>query len=161
MTYPITPAIRMLRQYEISFETHLFSYIEKGGTAHSSAALGVAEHSVIKTLIMQDADKRPLCVLMHGDCQVSTKALARYVGTKQVTPCDPAVAEKHSGYQVGGTSPFGLRNPMPIFVEDTVLSLPLIYINGGGRGFLVAISPVVLVDILKAQPVQITRKITV
>jgi Cys-tRNA(Pro) deacylase len=157
MDHPVTAAIRVLRQHDVAFEPHQFEYVEKGGTTHSSAALGVAEHAVIKTLIMQDADKKPLCVLMHGDCQVSTKALARHLGTKSISPCQPDVAEKHSGYQVGGTSPFGLRHPMPIYVEATILSLPRIFINGGKRGFLVAIAPDVLTRVLGAKPVTVAQ----
>lgn len=153
----MTPALRVLKQHNIEFTTHEFQYIDKGGTSHSSATLGVSEHTIIKTLIMQDADKKPLCILMHGDCEVSTKALARHLNTKSITPCNPNVAEKHSGYQVGGTSPFGLRTTMPIYVEDSVLDLPRILINGGGRGFLVAIDPKVLKDVLNAQPVLVAQ----
>lgn len=155
--YAVTPAIRVLRQFDVAFEPVSFPYIEKGGTAHSSSILGVSEHMIVKTLIMQDAGKKPLCILMHGDCEVSTKAMARHLNTKSVMPCPPSVAEKHSGYQVGGTSPFGLRTTMPIFVQSTVLDLPELLINGGGRGFLVKIRPQVLVDVLRATPVNVAQ----
>lgn len=157
MSHPITQAIRVLRQHNVAFEPFEFQYAEKGGTSHSSAMLGITEHEVIKTLIMQDAHKKPLCVLMHGDCEVSTKALARHIGTKSVDPCPPNIAEKHSGYQVGGTSPFGLRTTMPIYVEATILDLEKIYINGGGRGFLVRIASKTLTDVLKAAPVHVAQ----
>jgi len=153
MDFPVTAAIRVLREHKVQFEPHQFPYVEKGGTTHSSAALGVDEHVIVKTLIMEDADKKPLCVLMHGDCEVSTKNLARHLGTKSINPCKPDVADKHSGYQIGGTSPFGLRHPMPIYAEQTILELPRIFINGGKRGFLVAIDPKVLVDVLNVKPI--------
>lgn len=156
--HPITPAIRVLRQHKVSFEPFLFVYLEKGGTAHSSATLGVPEHVVIKTLIMQNTEKKPLCVLMHGDCEVSTKTLARLLKTKSVEPCAAVIAEKFSGYQVGGTSPFGLRSTMPIYVESTILTLPEIYINGGGRGFLVKIDPQELLRVLNATPVSVSQE---
>jgi Cys-tRNA(Pro) deacylase len=140
--YPATPVTRLLESHKVAFTPHLFEYVEKGGTRHSSAVLGVPEHIVIKTLLFERADKKPICVLMHGDQKVSEKALARALGERQVRPCDPAVAERHSGYKVGGTSPFGLRAPMPIAVEATILELPEILINGGRRGFLVALSPI-------------------
>lgn len=157
MDHPVTAAIRVLRQHGVAFEPHLFPYVEKGGTTHSSAALGVPEHEVIKTLIMENAERKPICILMHGDLEVSTKALARLLGTKTITPCKPDVAERHSGYQVGGTSPFGLRNPMPIYVEASVLTLPKIYINGGKRGFLVAIASASLTSVLDAKSVEIAQ----
>lgn len=155
--YPITPAIRTLRQYGVSFEPFLFTYLEKGGTAHSSVSLGVPEHVVIKTLIMETSEKKPLCILMHGDCDVSTKALARHVRTKSIQPCTAVTAEKFSGYQVGGTSPFGLRTTMPIYVEASILDLPEIYINGGGRGFLVKIDPQALCTVLNATAVTVAQ----
>jgi Cys-tRNA(Pro) deacylase len=139
--HPVTMAIRTLRAAKVAFEPHLYAWEPRGGTRASSEALGVDEHAVIKTLIMEDERKQPLCVLMHGDREVSTKQLARTVGVKTITPCAPEVADKHSGYQVGGTSPFGLRRAMPIYMERTILELPTIYINGGARGFLVAIDP--------------------
>jgi Cys-tRNA(Pro) deacylase len=134
-------AVRALRAANVTFEPHLYPWEPRGGTASSSAALGVAEHAVIKTLIFETEARAPLCILMHGDKEVSTKNLARALGTKTVSPCSPEVADRHSGYQVGGTSPFGLRRAMPVYLEKTILDLPLIYINGGARGFLVALDP--------------------
>lgn len=134
-------AIRALRAGGVEFEPHLYTWEPHGGTRGSSDALGVDEHAVIKTLIFEDDSKRPLCVLMHGDREVSAKQLARIVGAKTVGPCAPQVADRHSGYQVGGTSPFGLRHPMPVYMERSILDLPRIYLNGGARGFLVAIDP--------------------
>lgn len=148
-----TPATQWLRRHGVAFEGHPYDYVDRGGTAASAAALGVDEHQVIKTLVMEDETRQPLVVLMHGDCQVSTRALARETGRKRVVPCDPAVAQRHSGYQVGGTSPFGLRKPLPVFVEQTILALPRIWINGGRRGYLVSLDPAVLVQHLQAQPV--------
>jgi Cys-tRNA(Pro) deacylase len=139
--YPITLAIRALRAANVAFEPRLYAYQEHGGTEHSSLALGVDEHWVIKTLIFEDEQKQPLCVLMHGDRGVSAKQLARVLGKKSVGPCRPDVADRHSGYQVGGTSPFGLRRTMTIFMERSILDAPTIYINGGARGFLIAIDP--------------------
>jgi Cys-tRNA(Pro) deacylase len=134
-------AIRALRAGKVSFEPHLYAWEPRGGTAASAAALGVDEHTVIKTLIFEDDRKQPLCILMHGDREVSTKNLARAIGAKTVAPCSPEVADRHSGYQVGGTSPFGLRRQMPIYMQRTIAELPRIHINGGARGFLVAIDP--------------------
>ena len=148
-----TPATAFLRKHGVSFTEHLYRYVEHGGTAESSKQLGVPEHDVVKTLVLQDQDAKPLIILMHGDRQVSLKNLARQIGAKRVEPCKPEVAQRHTGYQVGGTSPFGLRKPLLVFVERSILALPLIYINGGRRGFLVAISPQVLTDLLQAQPV--------
>ncbi len=148
-----TPATQWLRQHGVAFTEHLYDYVEHGGTAESARQLGVAEHAVVKTLVMQDERAQPLIVLMHGDRQVSTKNLARAIGAKSVEPCKPDVAQRHSGYLVGGTSPFGLRKAMPVFVEATVLTLPTICINGGRRGFLVGIAPGVLADTLGAKPV--------
>jgi len=139
--FPITLAVRALRAANVAFEPHLYTWEARGGTGHSSAALGVDEHWVIKTLIFEDDQKQPLCVLMHGDREVSGKNLARLLGKKSVAPCRPEVADRHSGYQVGGTSPFGLRRAMPVYMERTILEAPKIYINGGARGFLVAIDP--------------------
>lgn len=144
MEHPVTAAVRWLRAQKIPFEPHVFPYEEKGGTRHSSEQLGVAEHCVIKTLIMEDDAKKPLVVLMHGDREVSTKSLARQLGVKTILPCNPETAEKHSGYVVGGTSPFGLKKPLPVYAERTIFALPAIYINGGKRGFLVKIAPAVL-----------------
>jgi Cys-tRNA(Pro) deacylase len=140
MDYPTTAAIRVLQQSKVAFEPLLYTYKEHGGTAHSAAELGVAEHLVIKTLVMETDGRVPLIVLMHGDCEVSTKALARTLGVKSVSPCEPAVAQKHTGYMVGGTSPFGTRRTLSVYVERTILDLDKIYINGGKRGFLVAIA---------------------
>ncbi|MBK8063467.1 MAG: Cys-tRNA(Pro) deacylase [Betaproteobacteria bacterium] len=136
-----TPATQFLRAQKVAFEEHFYEYVEKGGTAVSAASLGVSEHAVVKTLMMEDEDARPLVVLMHGDRKVSTKNLARQAGRKRVEPCRPEVAQRHSGYQVGGTSPFGMRKKMPVYLERSVLELPRILINGGRRGFLVAIDP--------------------
>jgi Cys-tRNA(Pro) deacylase len=148
-----TPATQFLRRRGVSFTEHVYDYVEHGGTAESSRQLGVAEFEVIKTLVMQDERAQPLIVLMHGDKQVSTKNLARQIGAKSVEPCKPDVAQRHSGYQVGGTSPFGLRKEMPVYVEETALALPRICINGGRRGYLVGVSPQVLVELLDARAV--------
>jgi Cys-tRNA(Pro) deacylase len=152
-----TPATAFLKAHAVAFTEHPYEYEEKGGTAVSSAKLGVPEHSVIKTLVMEDDEKKPLIVLMHGDKEVSLKNLARQLNKKRVEPCAPDVAQRHSGYQVGGTSPFGLRKPMPVYVERTVLALERIYINGGRRGFLVAIDPRELTRVVDAQPVDAAR----
>lgn len=148
-----TPATQFLREHGVSFTEHVYEYVEHGGTSESSRQLGVPEAEVIKTLVMQDERAQPLIVLMHGDKQVSTKNLARQIGAKSVEPCKPEVAQRHSGYQVGGTSPFGLRKPMPVYVEETALVLPRICINGGRRGYLVGIEPAVLTRLLGATPV--------
>ncbi len=137
--YPVTPAVRLLRDKGIVFEPHLYAYEERGGTKRSAEALCVDEHAVIKTLVMETDSREPLIVLMHGDKEVSTKQLARTLGVKSVAPCDPAVAQKHTGYQVGGTSPFGTRKPIAVYAENTIFDLPVIYINGGKRGFLVSL----------------------
>jgi len=149
-----TPATQLLRANRIEFTEHPYEYQEHGGTSHSAASLGLEEHSVVKTLVMQDQDAKPLIVLMHGDCKVSTKNLARQIGAKSVEPCKPEVANRHSGYLIGGTSPFGTRRAMPVYIEQSILDLPRIAINGGRRGFLVQIDPRVCLDLLKAQPVQ-------
>ena len=146
---PVTMAIRVLRQHDVAFTPHLYDWEPRGGTAASSAALGVDEHEVVKTLIFEDAARAPLCVLMHGDREVSAKNLARFLGTKQVAPCTPEVADRHSGYQVGGTSPFGLRRAMPVYCERTITTLPRLFINGGARGFLVELAPADLVRVLR------------
>ena len=150
---PETPATTYLRQHNVSFTDHLYTYFEHGGTAESAKQLGVDEHLVVKTLVMQDQDAKPLLILMHGDRQVSLKNFARQIGAKKIDPCKPDVAQRHTGYQVGGTSPFGTRKSLPVYVERSILALPSIYINGGHRGFLVQISPKVLTDLLHAQPV--------
>jgi Cys-tRNA(Pro) deacylase len=149
-----TPATQWLRTHGIVFTEHLYDYVEHGGTAESAQQLGVDEHAVIKTLVMQDERAQPLIVLMHGDKQVSTKNLARAVGVKSTLPCKPEVAQRHSGYLIGGTSPFGFkRERVPVFFEASILELPRICINGGRRGFLVGIEPRVLTDVLGAKPV--------
>ena len=150
-----TPATAFLKKHGVSFTEHPYDYVEHGGTRASSIALGMDEHHVVKTLVMEDETKKPLVVLMHGDREVSTKSLARQIGTKSVTPCKPEVAERHSGYQVGGTSPFGLRKAMPIYVEKTILDLATIAINGGRRGFLVKMDPKELVRVVGATPVEV------
>jgi Cys-tRNA(Pro) deacylase len=150
---PETPATSFLHQHNVDFNGHLYNYIERGGTAESARQLGVDEHAVVKTLVMQDQDAKPLIILMHGDRQVSLKNFARQIGAKKVEPCKPEVAQRHTGYQVGGTSPFGTRKLLPVYVERSILALPAIYINGGHRGFLVQISSKVLTDLLQAQPV--------
>lgn len=139
--HPVTMAVRVLRAQGVAFEPHLYPYEPKGGTAASSCALGVDEHAVIKTLIFEDDTRSPLCILMHGDREVSAKNLARAIGAKAVAPCAPDVADRHSGYQVGGTSPFGLKRAMPIYMQQSILELPRMYINGGARGFLVSMNP--------------------
>jgi Cys-tRNA(Pro) deacylase len=148
-----TPATQFLRKQGVTFTEHPYDYEEHGGTSVSSRELGVDEHAVIKTLVMQDEKAQPMIVLMHGDRSVSTKNLAREIGAKGVEPCKPEVAQRHSGYLVGGTSPFGLKKAMPVYVEASVLALPRICINGGRRGYLVGIAPQVLVDLLGAKPV--------
>lgn len=149
-----TQATQLLRKHQVSFEEHPYPYEEHGGTSVSARELGVPEHDVIKTLVMQDEAAKPLIVLMHGDCKVSTKNLARAIGCKSVEPCKPEVAQRHSGYMIGGTSPFGTKKTMPVYVEQSILDLPRIYINGGRRGFLISLAPQVLLDLLKAKPVQ-------
>jgi len=149
-----TPATQWLRAQGVVFSEHVYDYVEHGGTGESSVQLGVPEHEVVKTLVMQDEAARPLVVLMHGDRQVSTKNLARAIGCKSVEPCKPEVAQRHSGYQVGGTSPFGFRKDVPVYVQETILPLQRILINGGRRGYLVGIVPSVLVEKLHAKAVQ-------
>jgi len=148
-----TPATAALRAAKVAFTAHPYDYVDHGGTAESARQLGLDEHAVVKTLVMQDESARPLIVLMHGDCKVSTKNLARQAGCKSITPCEPEVAQRHTGYQVGGTSPFGLRKRLPVYVERSVLALPRLWINGGRRGFLVGIDPSVLTTLLQATPV--------
>jgi Cys-tRNA(Pro) deacylase len=149
-----TPATQWLKQKKVSYTEHPYDYVDHGGTAESSKQLGVPEHEVVKTLVMQDENGKGLVVLMHGDCKTSTKNLARQIGCKLVEPCKPDVAQKNSGYMVGGTSPFGLRKDMPVYVESSILVLPKIWINGGRRGFLVGLDPQVLVNNLGAKPVE-------
>ncbi len=148
-----TPATQFLRRHGVAFSEHVYEYLEHGGTAESSRRLGVPENEVVKTLVMQDERAQPLLVLMHGDKQVSTKNLARQIGAKSVERCQPDVAQRHSGYLVGGTSPFGTKKALPVYVEASVLALPRICINGGRRGYLVGIAPGVLSAVLGAKPV--------
>jgi Cys-tRNA(Pro) deacylase len=150
-----TPAIHELRRHKIAFTEHTYRYEDHGGTRVSARELGVPEHSIVKTLVMEDERKQPLIVLMHGDREVSTKALAREIGAKTVAPCRPEVAERHTGYLVGGTSPFGTRKRMPVYIERTILDLDRMFVNGGRRGFLVALEPQALVDALGATPVSV------
>lgn len=152
---PMTAAVRVLRGAGIAFTGHLYRYVEHGGTQTFAEAYGVDEHSVIKTLIMEDDAKRPFVVLMHGDREVSTKELARYRGVGTIRPCVPETAERHSGYRVGGTSPLGLRKPMPVYVEEGIFDLPRIFINGGKRGFLVGMDPKDLARVMKTIAVRV------
>jgi Cys-tRNA(Pro) deacylase len=154
-SFPSTPATRLLKDLGVAYTAHAYRYEEHGGTAVSARELGVPEHAVVKTLIMEDEGGRPLVVLMHGDLEVSTKALARQIGAKLVRICKPEVANRHSGYLVGGTSPFGTRKPMPVYVEQTILQLERIFINGGSRGFLVELAPDGLIAALHPIPVQV------
>lgn len=155
---PVTPAIRILRQNKIDFSDHLYSYEERGGTAVSARELGVDEYAVIKTLVMEDENRNPLIILMHGNCEVSTKNLAREIGCKQVSPCDPPTAQKQTGYQVGGTSPFGTKNKLPIYAEATIFELDKIYINGGKRGYLIGLTPKELDKALETIKVHVALK---
>ena len=149
-----TPATQMLKAHQVEFTCHPYEYLEHGGAQHSAQVLGLDPFSVVKTLVMQDQDAKPLLVLMHGNRKVSTKNLARQIGAKSVEPCTPEVANRHSGYLVGGTSPFGTRRAMPVYIEESILALPRIAINGGRRGFLVQIDPQVCVQLLGTTPVQ-------
>ena len=152
---PSTNATRMLKAAGIAYGEHLYRYEDKGGTAVSARELGVPEHAVIKTLVFEDDQRRPFLILMHGDREVSVKELARQIGARGVQPCKPEVADKHSGYQVGGTSPFGTRKAMPVYAEGTIFDLERIWINGGAKGFLVSLAPSVLQDLLKAHAVRV------
>jgi len=154
---PVTPAIRFLREKEIQFKEHLYRYQEHGGTGVGAAELGYPEHILIKTLVMQTDTRKVILVLMHGDCEVSTKKLARLLGAKSVEPCDDRTAVRHTGYVFGGTSPFGTRSSLPVYVEKTVFDLPSILINGGKRGFLVEIDPRVLREILPIEEVEVAN----
>jgi Cys-tRNA(Pro) deacylase len=149
-----TPATQFLTRHGVHFSEHPYRYEEHGGTAVSARELGVDEHHVVKTLVMQDEAAKPLVVLMHGDCMVSTKSLARQIGCKSVAPCAPEVASRHSGYLIGGTSPFGTRKTMPVYIERSILELEKIYINGGRRGYLVGLDPALLASLLPLTPVQ-------
>jgi Cys-tRNA(Pro) deacylase len=155
--FSVTPAIRVLRENQVDFIEHPYKYEEGGGTETAAKSLSVNEHLVIKTLVMEDDEKKPFIVLMHGDKQVSTKNLARVIGVKSVIPCDPHGALKHTGYMVGGISPFGAKEQLPVYVEETILGLPRIFINAGRRGLLVEMSPADLVKVLKPIPVQVAR----
>jgi Cys-tRNA(Pro) deacylase len=157
MNYPITLAIRVLRENNIEFEPHVFEYVEKGGTKHSADVLNVNEHAVVKTLVFETNERKPLIVLMHGDFQVSTKELARVLNVKAVAPVLSERAQKLTGYLVGGTSPFGIKTKMPVYVEKTIFDLKKIYINGGKRGFLIAIEPHVLADVLEVEAVKVKQ----
>jgi Cys-tRNA(Pro) deacylase len=152
---PVTPAIRLLRAAKIPFEGHPYHYVEGGGTAQFARELGVEEHCVIKTLIMEDDGGEPLIVLMHGDRQVSTQALARIIGVKRIAPCAPQIADKHSGYQVGGTSPFGTRRGMQVYCEQGIAALPRIYINGGKRGYIISMATSDALGLLKPTLVEV------
>ncbi|HEX9080015.1 MAG TPA: Cys-tRNA(Pro) deacylase [Desulfuromonadaceae bacterium] len=152
---PVTPAVRLLRSEKVAFTDHLYAYEERGGTAVSARELGIDEHCVIKTLIMEDENKAPMIILMHGDRQVSTRELARAAGKKQVGSCSPETAQKHTGYLVGGTSPFGTRRSMPVYMEESIARLEKIYINGGKRGYLVGMTPEELIRVLKPVPVRV------
>lgn len=155
MKYPMTQAVRVLTEKGIAFAPHLYDYVERGGTSHSAEALGVPEHWVVKTLVMETDERKPLIVLMHGDREVSTKNLARALKVKTVKACKPETAQKQTGYMVGGTSPFGTRHALPVYVERSIFQLPKIYINGGKRGFLVSIDPRILRDLLSVEEVEV------
>ena len=147
--HPATVAVRVLREHGVAFTHHPYAYVERGGTEVSARELGVSEHAVIKTLVMEDDRGNPLLVLMHGDREVSMKNLARLLGVKSIAPCAPATADRHSGYQVGGTSPFGTRRAMPVYMQRSIVELPYVYINGGRRGYLVGMAPTEIVRVLK------------
>jgi len=153
--YPVTMAVRALRQHKVGFTPHLYAWEPRGGTRASAEHLGVDEHVVVKTLIFEDETRTPMCILMHGDREVSAKNLARQLGRKSVGPCAPEVADRHSGYQVGGTSPFGLKRAMPVYCEKSIQALPRVYINGGACGFLVGIDPKDLFRVLQPTPVEV------
>lgn len=152
---PVTPATRLLKQKKVAFKPGLYEYEEHGGTEVAARELGLDEHLVVKTLVLEDEAKKPLIVVMHGDLEVSTKNLARHLGVKTVKPCDPATAAKHTGYMVGGTSPFGTKKRLPVYVEETIFDLKMVAINGGKRGFLMEIDPAVLRELLGAEPVKV------
>jgi len=152
---PVTAAVRVLRQHGVASTDHPYNYEPRGGTAVSARELGIDEHAVIKTLVMEDETRRPFVVLMHGDREVSTKNLARLLKVKSVSPCEPSVADRHTGYQVGGTSPFGTRRAMPAYVERSITTLPYLYVNGGRRGYLVGMTPADLVRVLQPELVDV------
>jgi len=153
--YPVTPAVRELRNYKVNFSQHLYDYVEKGGAAHSAEVLGAELSSVIKTIILENERSEPCVVLMHGDKEISTKNLAREIGGKLLKPCEPEIANKHTGYLVGGTSPFGTRKKMPIYMEKSVSGIEVIYINGGKRGFLISMQTSDLIKILQPMMVSV------
>jgi Cys-tRNA(Pro) deacylase len=155
--YPVTSAVRFLREHQVDFIERPYKYEEHGGTETAAKAFGVDKHLVIKTLVMEDDQKVPFIILMHGDREVSTKALARTIGVKSVNPCSPEVALKHTGYMVGGISPFGTKKPLPVYVEESILSLSKIFINAGRRGLLCEISPLDLIKVINPVPVQVAR----
>jgi Cys-tRNA(Pro) deacylase len=155
---PETQATKFLKAHRVPFSSHLYAYEEHGGTRVSARELNVDEHAVVKTLVFEDENARPLIVLMHGDCKVSTRELARQIGCKKVEPCAPAAANRHTGYLVGGTSPFGTKKQLPVYLEKTILDLPLIYINGGRRGFLVGMHPHDILRMLNPKPVTVALK---
>ncbi len=159
MNHPITPAVRFLRERKIEFTPHVYEYVEKGGTKHSAEVLKIDEHAVVKTLVFETNERKPLIVLQHGDFQVSTKILARVLNVKTIAPAAPERANKLTGYLIGGTSPFGLKTKMPVYAEATIFDLPRIFINGGKRGFLIAIEPKVLEQILEIKKVGVAAKI--
>jgi Cys-tRNA(Pro) deacylase len=150
-----TPATQALKKHKVDFTEHTYEYVDHGGANEAAKQLGLDPHAVVKTLVMEDEQGKPLIIVMHGDREVSTKNLARQAGLKKVAPCHPDVAQRHSGYQVGGTSPFGTRKQMPVWVEADVLTIPVVYINGGRRGYLVGIDPQALVSVLGAKPVSV------
>jgi Cys-tRNA(Pro) deacylase len=152
---PETPATKFLKAQQVAFSSHLYAYEEHGGTQVSARELNVAEHAVVKTLVFEDENAQPLLVLMHGDCKVSTRELARQIGCKKIEPCKPEVATRHTGFLVGGTSPFGTRKQLPVYLEKSILDLPLIYINGGKRGFLVGVHPHDIVRVLQPKIVAV------
>jgi len=154
---PVTRAIRLLRQHNVAFEDHPYRYEAGGGTAQFAREQSVDPHQVIKTLIMENEGKEPLIVLMHGDREVSTRALARHIGCKSINPCQAATADRHSGYQVGGTSPFGTRRIMPVYCEQGILKLPRIYINGGRRGYIISMAPQALLQVLQPELVSVCQ----
>jgi len=158
--FPITPAVRFLRDKQIGFKPHFYPYEEHGGTRHAADALQVSEHAVIKTLVMESESRQPFIVLQHGDYQVSTKQLARLMGLKRVSPCDEKTAQKHTGYQVGGISPFGTRKTMPVYAEKSIFSLVKLYINGGKRGFLMEIAASDLLRALSIKEIEAALKNT-
>jgi len=155
MDIPVTTALRALREAHAVFEALTYNYVDHGGTAHAAMELGVPEHAMVKTIVMETEAKKPLVVLMHGDCEISAKQLARHLGVKSVSPCTPDTATRHTGYLVGGTSPFGMRKPIPVYAESTLFELPELYINGGRRGLLVKIAPAVLATVLEPDRVSV------